>query len=141
MNRRGALGGSGTLPFLRRRKFTVLALGVSLLAGVSLLLLTSSASGSPSPGPPPAVSDSHGRPLQVGSVVATLTPVPGGCAGTSGVHISASGKNTADVTARLDSHCREVVTAIDVHPANQVDTPDTSNSGEFFAPSPGASGQ
>ncbi len=117
---------------------------VALLAGlvVAGLTWTTPSSGIPWKGSPPPVHDFAGRPLQVGSVVAQLTPAPGGgCSGFVGVVSEGSEAQRApDVAVSILEDCSAVVTAIDYPPASAPDSGPPQDGGQFVEPQPAPSG-
>lgn len=116
-----------------------IAVALSIVVLPALLLVPGSlgaSAASPRSQPSPTVFDLSGHPIGVGSVVATLTPVQGGCEGSSGVHAEGSeGHPAPEVVLELRPDCTVVVVQIGGPAAASSNT----SGGSYSTPTPGVS--
>jgi hypothetical protein len=119
-----------------RRKIPVVVSTVLFLGLLAAFIPFGASATGPASQPSPTVFNQSGRPIWVGSVVATLTPVQGGCKGSYGVQAEGSeGSPAPEVVLELMPDCTVVVVQIGGSPAAS----STTSGGSYSTPTPGVS--
>jgi hypothetical protein len=118
-----------------RHRATLVALG-ALLASAPLLLTWEEASGAAdSSDETNQVFDLNGNPVEVGSVVAQLTPTSDGCMGTEGVQVTGTASDPGpDVSLALTKDCQVIVTGITPSSEGEGSGPPTDEGGSVVTP-------